>query len=156
MIRRPPRSTLFPYTTLFRSDLAELVQLLRHAPGFLDHLGQGYYLDIAVAADGDDAALAFDDQLNGGDPQARCPDPVDGRGRTAPLKVAEHGHAGLEACLALDRARQQIADAALGQPDVAERILLRLAAGLALQLGDARALGDHDDAEELAFATPPV
>src|SRR3712207_7426440 len=24
MIRRPPRSTLFPYTTLFRSDLAEL------------------------------------------------------------------------------------------------------------------------------------
>src|SRR5258708_17789606 len=26
MIRRPPRSTLFPYTTLFRSD-AELLQL---------------------------------------------------------------------------------------------------------------------------------
>src|SRR3712207_9376407 len=25
MIRRPPRSTLFPYTTLFRSDLARLV-----------------------------------------------------------------------------------------------------------------------------------
>src|SRR3712207_7359918 len=24
MIRRPPRSTLFPYTTLFRSDLAEI------------------------------------------------------------------------------------------------------------------------------------
>src|SRR3989442_10907980 len=24
MIRRPPRSTLFPYTTLFRSQLAEL------------------------------------------------------------------------------------------------------------------------------------
>src|SRR5687768_17721172 len=24
MIRRPPRSTLFPYTTLFRSDRAEL------------------------------------------------------------------------------------------------------------------------------------
>src|SRR2546429_4634076 len=24
MIRRPPRSTLFPYTTLFRSDIAEL------------------------------------------------------------------------------------------------------------------------------------
>src|SRR3712207_7201033 len=23
MIRRPPRSTLFPYTTLFRSDMAE-------------------------------------------------------------------------------------------------------------------------------------
>src|SRR2546426_5947634 len=33
MIRRPPRSTLFPYTTLFRSELSELVHeapLLRH------------------------------------------------------------------------------------------------------------------------------
>src|SRR2546422_2831266 len=29
MIRRPPRSTLFPYTTLFRSDRAE--QVLHHA-----------------------------------------------------------------------------------------------------------------------------
>src|SRR3712207_7941157 len=28
MIRRPPRSTLFPYTTLFRSDLA-MTQLTR-------------------------------------------------------------------------------------------------------------------------------
>src|SRR2546421_8143705 len=27
MIRRPPRSTLFPYTTLFRSDLARLFRL---------------------------------------------------------------------------------------------------------------------------------
>src|SRR2546429_6000723 len=34
MIRRPPRSTLFPYTTLFRSNLAEALRyagkLLRH------------------------------------------------------------------------------------------------------------------------------
>src|SRR5256886_7059498 len=30
MIRRPPRSTLFPYTTLFRSRLAHGVGLLRH------------------------------------------------------------------------------------------------------------------------------
>src|SRR2546430_12058805 len=29
MIRRPPRSTLFPYTTLFRSAFLELVRLLR-------------------------------------------------------------------------------------------------------------------------------
>src|SRR3712207_7760999 len=27
MIRRPPRSTLFPYTTLFRSDFIELAEL---------------------------------------------------------------------------------------------------------------------------------
>src|SRR2546425_4746685 len=31
MIRRPPRSTLFPYTTLFRSllDLSDVLQLVR-------------------------------------------------------------------------------------------------------------------------------
>src|SRR5256885_8633212 len=29
MIRRPPRSTLFPYTTLFRSGLEDLDDLLR-------------------------------------------------------------------------------------------------------------------------------
>src|SRR5260221_1197021 len=29
MIRRPPRSTLFPYTTLFRSDVARLHTALR-------------------------------------------------------------------------------------------------------------------------------
>src|SRR5258708_14462608 len=29
MIRRPPRSTLFPYTTLFRSLLAELLEQLQ-------------------------------------------------------------------------------------------------------------------------------
>src|SRR5690625_6997268 len=28
MLRRPPRSTLFPYTTLFRSQLAEAEQLV--------------------------------------------------------------------------------------------------------------------------------
>src|SRR5258707_14207887 len=28
MIRRPPRSTLFPYTTLFRSGLADSAQLV--------------------------------------------------------------------------------------------------------------------------------
>src|SRR3712207_7411511 len=27
MIRRPPRSTLFPYTTLFRSEVAEYLEL---------------------------------------------------------------------------------------------------------------------------------
>src|SRR3712207_7534164 len=29
MIRRPPRSTLFPYTTLFRSELVGLLEVLR-------------------------------------------------------------------------------------------------------------------------------
>src|SRR5437868_9978058 len=30
MIRRPPRSTLFPYTTLFRSALAMEIQYVEH------------------------------------------------------------------------------------------------------------------------------
>src|SRR3712207_8626305 len=32
MIRRPPRSTLFPYTTLFRSDLSDEAQRQRLLP----------------------------------------------------------------------------------------------------------------------------
>src|SRR3712207_8028436 len=37
MIRRPPRSTLFPYTTLFRSEDDELVMggILAHFPAFV-------------------------------------------------------------------------------------------------------------------------
>src|SRR2546430_13288138 len=33
MIRRPPRSTLFPYTTLFRSSLKKVSAVLREAEG---------------------------------------------------------------------------------------------------------------------------
>src|SRR3712207_8835057 len=36
MIRRPPRSTLFPYTTLFRSDLHVAAARLRRAAGQAD------------------------------------------------------------------------------------------------------------------------
>src|SRR5687767_15620168 len=69
MIRRPPRSTLFPYTTLFRSVLGHgldegdegLVGVLgddgRHGPGVapdegVDHVAVGCYLGggIVVAA----------------------------------------------------------------------------------------------------------
>src|SRR3989454_9662233 len=35
MIRRPPRSTLFPYTTLFRNGVAHLAHLGGFATGFL-------------------------------------------------------------------------------------------------------------------------
>src|SRR3712207_7014961 len=47
MIRRPPRSTLFPYTTLFRSrDLGELHRPQRRE-GLLDHL-VGAHADAAA------------------------------------------------------------------------------------------------------------
>src|SRR2546426_9328320 len=42
MIRRPPRSTLFPYTTLFRSLAVAVIE--RHAPE-LDVASQGNRLD---------------------------------------------------------------------------------------------------------------
>src|SRR5258708_13777258 len=49
MIRRPPRSTLFPYTTLFRS--VEPGQPRRQAPGpALDVVaGQGELLQVVLA-----------------------------------------------------------------------------------------------------------
>src|SRR3712207_7761045 len=40
MIRRPPRSTLFPYTTLFRSDGGEQVEEADD-PGRRDYRGPG-------------------------------------------------------------------------------------------------------------------
>src|SRR2546426_12404196 len=39
MIRRPPRSTLFPYTTLFRSDALAGVSLAARAGDFLAVIG---------------------------------------------------------------------------------------------------------------------
>src|SRR3712207_4347521 len=64
MIRRPPRSTLFPYTTLFRSGKGDLLvepfdALLN--PGLLDRIGDVHELDaerlaIGAVEDGDDLA----------------------------------------------------------------------------------------------------
>src|SRR5256885_7172776 len=50
MIRRPPRSTLFPYTTLFRSglpvhNLNELISMARARPGALTYATPGVGTD---------------------------------------------------------------------------------------------------------------
>src|SRR5256885_3574205 len=45
MIRRPPRSTLFPYTTLFRSSVSP-VQPIANSAGFV-HLGAALKLRLA-------------------------------------------------------------------------------------------------------------
>src|SRR5256885_13260403 len=45
MIRRPPRSTLFPYTTLFRSLLISLVQ----APMTLREISRAFDVDPSAA-----------------------------------------------------------------------------------------------------------
>src|SRR3712207_5701574 len=54
MIRRPPRSTLFPYTTLFRSD-----DLVRSVHRILTHADEVRRLDVRTNADTpEDAARA--------------------------------------------------------------------------------------------------
>src|SRR3712207_8471585 len=60
MIRRPPRSTLFPYTTLFRSDeqaVDDEARLVARAHGHLPELAaelDGRLVDLLVGEDGAD------------------------------------------------------------------------------------------------------
>src|SRR2546422_3541997 len=46
MIRRPPRSTLFPYTTLFRSQVRAEAQLLDVAPHVRGEVEAGVAEDV--------------------------------------------------------------------------------------------------------------
>src|SRR5207248_8472873 len=132
-------------------DLGELVQLLGHAPSLLDDLGDRHHLDVAVAPDRDHAALALHDELDGRHAKTGRPDPVDRRRRAATLQVAEDRHPGLETGIPLHRAGEDVANAALGETGMPERVLLGFPALLSLQLGDAGPFRDDDDAEELAL-----
>src|SRR2546427_2841879 len=49
MIRRPPRSTLFPYTTLFRS-VGQVLPCEQHLRDFLAHLLEGLLVGPHEAA----------------------------------------------------------------------------------------------------------
>src|SRR2546430_10996769 len=56
MIRRPPRSTLFPYTTLFRSDYVSLANAAVQDLGdgvktFAGQRGEGFYVDLGSIFD---------------------------------------------------------------------------------------------------------
>src|ERR1035441_2920693 len=59
MIRRPPRSTLFPYTTLFRSGLAA-VWIVRPSRW----VGHGNGVDVPIEQEHLARALAFDSAEN--------------------------------------------------------------------------------------------
>src|SRR2546430_10256137 len=48
MIRRPPRSTLFPYTTLFRSGLLERGKMRRAAADIFARLGVSIDLSVPI------------------------------------------------------------------------------------------------------------
>src|SRR2546422_5255157 len=61
MIRRPPRSTLFPYTTLFRSHHADSFALIRK--GMVDVTVMGAY---EVAENGDFANWRIPTRQGGG------------------------------------------------------------------------------------------
>src|SRR3989441_12404402 len=99
MIRRPPRSTLFPYTTLFRSPPRRLQQVPEHVAD-----GDQAVLDVVVHLAGEiahgDAALRFA-QLRGAGPQPvshRAEQAGERSDLVAALAVGRHvetGHVGL-------------------------------------------------------------
>src|SRR3712207_9242907 len=51
MIRRPPRSTLFPYTTLFRSDLPKNFQLTQYNAYNITSIGVNGKLEYSNSKD---------------------------------------------------------------------------------------------------------
>src|SRR5258708_8544522 len=75
MIRRPPRSTLFPYTTLFRSHMQQRAHRRDREPAQLPlplhigHLGNALYFDylgVHQAAAVEDMLLIAELQLDAG------------------------------------------------------------------------------------------
>src|SRR3712207_9483124 len=65
MIRRPPRSTLFPYTTLFRSDrvLAEAILTILELLGLRLLRGEGDALAVRCPAEVRDTFLVVGNRL---------------------------------------------------------------------------------------------
>src|SRR2546423_4288602 len=73
MIRRPPRSTLFPYTTLFRSFVSGISGFAVSANGekALYHLGPGWFIaGTAVGVKPRDGAPKLDEMEGYVDPRA--------------------------------------------------------------------------------------
>src|SRR3989442_11119450 len=67
MIRRPPRSTLFPYTTLFRSRRGALVANRRPGEGEerrLERLRAGLLLQLRGRARGDEASVRSEEHTS--------------------------------------------------------------------------------------------
>src|SRR5258708_9594351 len=81
MIRRPPRSTLFPYTTLFRSQYAEVLFKQNDIGGLLGDIDRGVDRDADIG------------RLQGGaviDAVAQKPDHMRSEEHTSELQSPDH------------------------------------------------------------------
>src|SRR5439155_21933386 len=71
MIRRPPRSTLFPYTTLFRSNFfialsslkSDLAMLIRIFHGVIEQIVESFLQPRAISADRGQVGRNIDDHI---------------------------------------------------------------------------------------------
>src|SRR3712207_8719990 len=72
MIRRPPRSTLFPYPTLFRSELLDAFGLAEAAGKLVKHYSGGMRrrLDIAASMVVTPELMFLDEPTTGLDPRS--------------------------------------------------------------------------------------
>src|SRR2546427_13216566 len=81
MIRRPPRSTLFPYTTLFRSGLRALRDGLQEEGLWLPTLSMGMSADYGPALEEGATVIRLGTALFG--PRGTTPGPAAGAGAGA-------------------------------------------------------------------------
>src|SRR5256886_9043861 len=71
MIRRPPRSTLFPYTTLFRSEVPGLLRELLADPDWSARRTAVHALGRRLGTDEEGRTLFIDRAANDPDPEFR-------------------------------------------------------------------------------------
>src|SRR5256885_12432686 len=116
MIRRPPRSTLFPYTTLFRSGSFDALQAGFDVLRVAGEQAQEAPLDLGdeISHDEPAAAAASDASAAAGSPAAAAPVPAP---VTAPLR------AGAQQTV---RVRAQLLDRLISQAGEVDRKSTRL------------------------------
>src|SRR5256885_12316026 len=85
MIRRPPRSTLFPYTTLFRSTIKEQILRGHMPPWFADPYYGQFSNDRSLTPDETAKLIQW---IDDGAPRGTGSDPL--ASATVPVRSEEH------------------------------------------------------------------